>query len=279
MKLCWDNIEDLYLTSKGNLRKRNYPGILWVIKICKQCEEEFLAQKRCKGYYCSLSCSGKAHTGKNNGFFGKTHTDKVKSMLRKSLTGKGSPRWKGGYHSKGFPFYDTYAPQLEWCEEVKRNPKDQNILEVRCTYCGRWMIPTIVNVRNRLNLLNNIDGYTGELRFYCSINCKKVCPIYGKKTETLMKEDAIRAGNNWLELNREVQPELRKLVLARDGYQCTKCNSNGPLHCHHIYPVSIDPLESADMDNCIILCVDCHKETHQKDGCKYGQLKICIEYK
>ena len=35
-----------------------------------------------------------------------------------------------------------------------------------------------------------------------------------------------------------------------------------------------EPLLSADIDNCITLCYDCHKKVHQKDGCKYPQLKL-----
>jgi hypothetical protein len=28
-----------------------------------------------------------------------------------------------------------------------------------------------------------------------------------------------------------------------------------------------------DIDNCIILCYNCHKEVHSKDGCRYNQLR------
>ena len=90
-----------------------------------------------------------------------------------------------------------------------------------------------------------------------------------------MKEDAIRAGRlHWLELKREIQPELRQMVLKRDEYQCVKCGSDENLECHHIIPVSIEPLLSADMDNCITLCSECHKEVHKKDGCRYCQLRM-----
>ena len=90
-----------------------------------------------------------------------------------------------------------------------------------------------------------------------------------------MKEDAIRAGRlPWLELGREVQPELRQMVLERDGHKCVNCNKTNNLHCHHIMPVAIEPLLSADIDNCITLCIECHKEAHTKDGCRYGQLHM-----
>jgi 5-methylcytosine-specific restriction enzyme A len=283
MKLCWDNIEDLYLTKRGNLRKRNYPGIIWIIKTCKQCGDEFLAQKRSKGYYCSTKCSGKAHIGENNGFYGKTHTDKTKKSLSESKMGKPSPMlgkfgdknpcWKGGLRSRNLACYDTEAPQLEWCEEVRRNKNEPLIMEVKCTNCGKWFIPTLSSVRHRIEALEG--RARGEFRFYCSKHCKNACPLYQKSPEQLMKEDAVRAGRlQWLELNREVQPELRQMVLKRDSYQCVKCGSEGPLHCHHILPVAVEPLLSADIDNCITLCEQCHKKVHSQDGCRYGQLRI-----
>ena len=185
--------------------------------------------------------------------------------------GKGSY----GLRKGNIPFYNTYAPQLDWCEEVRRNPDDPNVLEVKCTYCGRWHIPDLRHVHNRVKSINGIRG--GD-RFYCSDGCKKACPLYRKRPETLMKEDALRAGRlDWLEMNREVQPELRQLVLARDNYTCHNCGSTDkPLHCHHILPVAVEPLLSADINNCMTLCEDCHKQAHQKDGCRYGQLKECL---
>lgn len=95
-----------------------------------------------------------------------------------------------------------------------------------------------------------------------------------------MKNDAVRAGRlKWLELNREVQPELRQMVLKRDEYKCVKCGSTESLHCHHIIPVVIEPLESADIDNCITLCYNCHKEVHKLPGCRYNEIQIeeCYE--
>ena len=94
-------------------------------------------------------------------------------------------------------------------------------------------------------------------------------------TISFMKEDAVRAGRlPWLELRREVQPELRSMVLERDNYECQKCGNTEGLQCHHIYPVNIEPLLSADIDNCMTLCTICHKEVHKKDGCRYPQLHI-----
>lgn len=191
------------------------------------------------------------------------------------MRGSNHPNWKGGVTEKSIPLYDTYAPQLEWCEEVRRNNGDPNILEVRCTYCGKWYVESVMHINKRIQALKSLTR--GEGRLYCSNNCKKACPIYHKTPDTLMKEDAIRAGRlGWLELNREVQPELRQLVLERDGYKCIKCGSKGPLHCHHISPVTIDPLVSADIDNCLTLCDNCHRKVHKIPGCGYGEIKMEI---
>jgi len=168
--------------------------------------------------------------------------------------------------------YSTYAHQISWCEEVRRAPDDENILEVKCKYCGKWFKPTRVQLKNRIKGISN--KITGEGLLYCSDECKQACPIY-------YRHKYPKGFTGDINSSREVQPELRKLVLERDNYTCQKCglNSNEQcviLHCHHINPVILDPLESADIDNCITLCIDCHYEAHQKDGCRYNQLANCI---
>jgi len=179
------------------------------------------------------------------------------------------------YAVNNIPKYDTYAPQISWCEEVRRDPSDPNILNVRCTYCGKWFTPKLKLIYNRIQHLKGNNNYKTERRLYCSEGCKKACPIYHKSPDILMKEDAIRAGKlQWLELNREVRPEFRRLVMERDGYKCIKCGSTEELHCHHIIPTMVEPLLSTDIDNCIILCKNCHIEVHKKDGCRYGQIKM-----
>jgi hypothetical protein len=284
MKICWDNLENIILTKNGKFRDVKRKITYNYIVGCKNCGEPFLTFSH--GRFCCVSCANSGENnhmyskiGHKNHFFGKCHTEKAKKKMSEAnlnkQQGKDNPFWNGGYYRKGIPRYDTYAHQIEWCEEVRRNKEDGNVLEVRCTYCGKWYIPKLWTVRCRIKATNG--KITGEGHLYCSDKCKKVCPTYSKSPNQLMKEDAIKAGRlDWLELNREVQSELRKIVLERDKYQCIKCSSVGPLHCHHIYPVSTNPLESADVDDCITLCIDCHKESHQKDGCKYNQLRTEI---
>jgi len=271
-------------------------------KKCFKCGKELEWKKR-NNIFCGKSC---ANSGENNPQYGIRHTDEYKQQMSKKLSGENSPwfgrhhteesiekieesklgykikirigykkphSWKGGVTKKGIPLYDTYALQIEWCEEVRRSPTDKNILEVRCFKCDKWYIPKRNDIAHRIQVLKNQQK--GEQHLYCSDECRNSCSIFGKSPEQLMKEDAVRAGRlGWLELDREVQPELRKLVLERDEYQCVKCGSDGPLHCHHIYPVSTNPLESADIDNCMTLCINCHEESHKKDGCRYNDLRI-----
>jgi len=296
MKICWDNLEKLRYskrTGKWYDKKKH----VYILKICECCEEEYLGRKESR--FCCSGCirkgakhteesinrirkakKGTKHTKETRKKMSKAHEGKkfpesFGQKIRKRQNGKGNTNWKGGYHQKGIPIYDTYAPKLEWCEKVRRNKQDPKVLEVQCFKCNEWYIPKLWTIRNRLRALRNKLNNDSEYHLYCSKECKNSCSIYHKSVKSIMREDAIRAGRlSWLELSREVQSELRKLVLERDKYQCVKCGKTKNIQCHHIYPVSIEFIESADIDNCITLCKNCHIKVHQKDGCKYGQLQI-----
>jgi 5-methylcytosine-specific restriction endonuclease McrA len=124
-------------------------------------------------------------------------------------------------------------------------------------YCDRWYIPSYTSIRNKISAINGQT--TGEQNLYCSIECKKACPTY---KQILYPKDYK------LNTSREVQPELRKLVLNRDNYTCQKCNTtNVELHCHHYEGIEVNPVESADIDQCITLCKECHNDIHRKDKC------------
>jgi hypothetical protein len=42
MQICWDSLENIYLTKKGNFRLRN-GATLKYFENCKQCDESYLA--------------------------------------------------------------------------------------------------------------------------------------------------------------------------------------------------------------------------------------------
>jgi hypothetical protein len=159
------------------------------------------------------------------------------------------------YHKEymnSFALYKTYTHQLT-IEEEPRLADDGVSLEVKCKYCGRYHKPTNSNIGHRIRSISGITK--GEKSLYCSTNCKKSCGTYnrskypkGFKTNT----------------SREVQPELRKLVLERDDWKCQTCGKiDVQLHCHHYEGIEINPTESADMDNCITLCNKCHNKLHK----------------
>jgi len=271
MKICWDNLEKIKYIGNNKWRKNEKYGYSYYTysEKCKICKEPFLSRLNINNEYCSTRCSA----------LDRKFSDKTLEKMSKSHKGSKNSKWNGGYWDNNIPRFEIYSIRLNYAEKCRKNKEDPNILEVKCTYCGKWFKPTLQQVMYRINSLEQLSGSSkySEQRFYCSTGCKKACPIYGKTPETLMKEDAVRAGRlNWLELNREVQPQLRQLVFLRDDYTCQKCENIKELHCHHIYPVATDPLLSADIDNCITLCVECHKEVHKQDGCKYGQLRICL---
>src|SRR6056297_3483777 len=105
----------------------------------------------------------------------------------------------------------------------------------------------------RIYFINNKTSR--ENRMYCSQSCKDNCPIF---YQILYPKGYAPA------TSREVQPQLRQMVFERDNYTCQKCSIHKDelevgIHCHHIYPLNEDQIQSADIDTCITLCETCHK--------------------
>jgi hypothetical protein len=193
----------------------------------------------------------------------------VREKIRVGNLGEKNPNWTGGYDKNNIPRYDVYAHKILYIGEVRRNSEDQNILEVKCAYCGKWFIPKSSVVNYRITCFNNLKR--GEGRFYCSNWCKLECPIFNK-TEW---PDGFK---NKEKTSREVQPQLRQMRFKLDNYTCQKCfkhqrDLDVGLNCHHLEGIMWEPIESADIDKVITLCKTCHLEVHKKDGCKYNDLK------
>ncbi len=163
-----------------------------------------------------------------------------------------------------FVQFVSYAHQLT----IDENPKlgDNGILLVKCTYCGRYFPPLLKDVTKRLEALKGKS--TGELRLYCSKNCKASCPTY--------KQVKYHRGQKYY-TNREVDPLLRQMALELDNYECQRCGRSideVSLHVHHILPYRKNPMMGNDIDNTLTLCIDCHLSwMHSKDG--YG----CVDTK
>lgn len=256
MEICWDNLEKLkYNKKKHAWYTKNYTKYVYMDS-CYICNYPYLTINKNRSKFCGNSCSTK----------GRTHTEETKKKISNSRKGKHKGKennlWKGGVTKKNIPLYDTFAYQINYIEQVRRNKKDKNILEVKCTYCGKWHIPKSTDLWNRIKSLNGKSTNGSEARLYCSNECKIECPIY--RRHYYSAEEV-----NSKQYSREVQPELRQMVFKRDDYMCQKCFSVKSLHCHHIEGIRWESLESADIDKCITYCKDCHKEVHKKEYCRY----------
>jgi hypothetical protein len=229
MKICWDMLEGVCLTRNGTFRKGE-SGYIYK-ESCINCGEPYLAQNR--GYissFCSVSCST---SGKNNPMYG------IKRY------GSSNPSYRGGVSKSGLAVYNTYKGRLELYEDVRKQ-EGTNLLEVRCTYCGRWYTPTYNSITDRLRSTNNLS--LGECRLYCSENCKLACPTYGQK----MYPKGFKHTTS-----REVSTYLRQMVLERDNWTCQICgktSKEAQLHVHHMDPVAQNPMFQNDVDSCITLC-------------------------
>jgi hypothetical protein len=279
MKFNQENIQRLGLTKskKGTWIKKSGGPSYYYMDSCKVCGSPYLGQKR-NGKIdetCCYECSVTLRVGVKRPDVGEklkgiVRSEKTKEKIRKAMIGHkitDSTRKKisdtlNSYNSIGLAAYDTYAHQIAFADDIRRNGQDPNVLEARCAYCGKWFVPSVGAVRLRRDAL--VGNSHGEGRLYCSEECKHECPIfYQMKYPKGVKPSTAR----------EAQPALRQMVFERDGWLCQRCGKTDSLHCHHITGVKQNPIESADIDNCITLCKECHKKAHSTKGCWYSDLK------
>uniref|UniRef100_A0A6M3XQ86 Putative HNH endonuclease n=1 Tax=viral metagenome TaxID=1070528 RepID=A0A6M3XQ86_9ZZZZ len=185
---------------------------------------------------------------------------------------EGNPFWKGGVVEKNIALFDTYASQLDFCEEVRRDSENTDYLQVKCTEsnCEKWFRPTRVQVVSRICSLNKLVD--GENRFYCSDKCKNSCSIFGQHMypKGFINTDNIRYD----------QTEWASMVKERDNFECQRCGNKKKLVAHHIEGLNENPLMSADIDIGITLCKKCHKKAHKEIGCRFVDMRkenICNE--
>lgn len=184
-----------------------------------------------------------------------------------SLNGKdGKPDVSKRRGMRMWAWYDTYAPRISLFEEVKKDP--EGFLLVKCVHCHNWFRPSFIQTLQRCSGLDKGINY-----FYCSDRCKDNCPIFKKKKY-------IHGSEPYYEST--VQRELKKIVFERDNYICQICGKSKEeldgthLCCHHIDPIKNNPIESADIDNCITVCRKCHNLIHT-NNCNYGFLSKCTQ--
>lgn len=280
MKICWDNLHKLRFSQRTGAWYTATSTKYVEMDSCKVCGEPFLTVSekggRFSNEYCSRSCfsqDGNAISKRSEKVKEATKSsivkEKISNSLRKTLlksprTPEKCSKWKGGLTDLGFASFDHYRKILEGIDEVRFAPSNPNILQVKCAQCKKWFTPTLNQASERARYI--LGKKNTESRFYCSDSCKNLCPIFGQ----------VKYPKGHIVTNREVQPQLRKMVFERDDFQCQRCGSKKDLHCHHIDPVISNPIESADMDNCITFCLQCHELAHSSRECSKPALARCL---
>jgi hypothetical protein len=284
-----NNLKNFRITKGNNYRNTLTKYLYYYYYACAECGYPFIHSKK-SGKFCSNSC---ANTGENNSMFGKTGDKhpgfgikRPEVSLKMSgenhplfgITGELSPGWKGGVWKNNIPLYNTYAHQLEPIEKCVRDPEDPSILNIFCTYsgCKKQYRPTRDEVGNRIKGINSNDTH----RFYCSDDCKQICPIFHKTAKNLMERDAENAGRITRPNQQHIrinQTENKNRRFRENGGICDWCETPVTLEIsvlHHEVPVSSNFLMADDPDNHWLLCKACNKKAHQLLNCNYYELRL-----
>ena len=62
---------------------------------------------------------------------------------------------------------------------------------------------------------------------------------------------------------RKAWKMLRRFVLDRDGWRCTKCGRAGAMEVHHVKPIEDGGLD--EPGNLVTLCRGCHIAEHRTE--------------
>lgn len=259
MKLCWENLDRLYLTKNGNLR---CGGHAYVYKnACKVCGKPYLSRrgKNNKGF-CSKSC---ARTGEYNHNVIKGPS--LETRARQSKTrresgmykGENNPSWRGGVVALDIPLYKTCALRLLGFEKVYPftiviGGMKYETFKVGCynSGCANKFIPTRSQVTH---ILQAFDNYGGS-NFYCSDLCKAECSVYKQRKRfkgQKRQDDVIRTYTD-----NELHIWSRE-VIRRGNFTCACCGGSATIG-HHLLSKIEFPEFALDPNNGIALCGLCH---------------------
>jgi hypothetical protein len=141
-------------------------------------------------------------------------------------------------------------------EKIRFN-KNTKQIEVKCKYCNKWFTPKSSQLRSRICAVEHEDGNDGCF-LYCSKKCKQLCPSFGVKKETSIKQEYF---------------VFREFVLERDNYTCQFCGKRAKF-VHHERPKKIEPFFEFDPDLAWSCCKKCHYKKGHPSGteCSHGYL-------
>jgi hypothetical protein len=165
-------------------------------------------------------------------------------------------------------------------EEIRYNPNkiEEKEIQVHCKnhLCknskeqGGWFTPTGNQLSERIRALEKPYGMI-ENNFYCSIECKNICPLYRDHGKDLLNK------NKNLSYTPEEYQIFRQHVLDHDDYTCQFCGKEAE-HVHHERPQKLEPFFALDPDYAWSCCQKCHYEKGHRDECSTGNLanKVCF---
>ena len=115
-----------------------------------------------------------------------------------------------------------------------------------------------------------------EKYFYCRLN-KKIINYTTECIKCVKNEPRKNKGINKVSKKKiTVTQDTYNKVMQRDNYKCKLCGTSLNLQLHHIDGRGKDLTNN--IDNCIILCKDCHLNVVHKNQKKYRPiLKKIIE--
>ena len=158
------------------------------------------------------------------------------------------------------------SKDLKKYEEYSEDEQGGILFKCKNSNCSKFFYPTYSQVNERLRAINGTKR--GEQNLYCSEECKSSCILYNLKSDPYEKKEP----NGYYSSTRK---EWADYVKLRDNYTCQACNNvTRIMHAHHIDPEKCNPIESADYDNGVCLCVVCHQFMHTElSGCRYNDLR------
>lgn len=287
MRICWDNLENVYLSRRGEFRQNaKISARTLYIKVCEECGEEYLGMKK-TSRYCSNSCvrKNKTHTnftrkkmsiskiGYNNPNFGKAMPEEIKVKIGKANTGKIKSekcKLKIGEANRGRIVSTETRQKISAANTGRVKSKEECI---------------------KLSIANTGKSHSAETKRKISLAKKgkftgKDSPNYGKKAsdKTRLKLSKLRKGKRLGSKNPAWNPKLtdedrahkrisqeykdwRQNVYKRDRFTCKNCGNNTcVLHAHHIKNYKDNTELRYDIDNGVTLCSKCHIEFHKLFG-------------
>jgi len=250
------------LCGYGCGKKAKYPPRKGMRKWC--CEDHYNKcsfQKKIKGELSKLKLKGRVvwnkgikglQTAWNKGIKNCWNTDTIKKSNKKRKITIEKIVSKYAFFSK--------------IEEMRYNPDKpgEKEIQVRCKnhLCpnskeqGGWFTPTYSQLYERIRALETPYGMI-ENNFYCSQECKNVCPLYYSKGGS--------QNNKKILYNSKEYKIFREFVLERDNYTCQFCGEKAE-HVHHERPQKLEPFFALDPDYAWSCCKKCHYEKGHKSG-------------